>query len=123
MNSACQFLLKFRAFCFLGFASFAMQLFVYFAGYAASRKLHALILGGVLRAPTSFFDTTPIGRIINRFAKDVDSVDSSLPSSFSSSFGTLTSTLITMIILIYGSWFAIFALIPLALLFALIQVF
>lgn len=107
---------------FSGTAAFAMQLFIYLAGYAASRKLHAVVLSGVLHAPMAFFDTTPIGRIINRFAKDVDSVDSSLPSSFSSSFGTLVSILITIIILTYGSWFAIFALIPLALFFAFVQV-
>lgn len=71
----------------------------------------------------TFFDTTPIGRIINRFAKDIDSVDSSLPQSFAGSFGTLTVVLITMIILIYGSWFTIFAMIPLAILFAYFQVF
>jgi ABC-type multidrug transport system fused ATPase/permease subunit len=100
-----------------------MTLFVYFAGYIASKKLHILILSGVLHAPMSFFDTTPIGRIINRFAKDIDSIDSSLPSSFSSSFSVLAHMLITMIILIYGSWFAIFALLPLAILFAFLQVF
>lgn len=99
-----------------------MQLFVYFAAYAASRKLHSSVLTGVLRAPMSFFDTTPIGRIINRFAKDVDSIDSSLPASFSSSFSTLAQVVITIIILLYGSWFAIFALIPLAILFAFVQV-
>jgi ATP-binding cassette subfamily C (CFTR/MRP) protein 1 len=108
---------------FSGFAAFAMQLVIYLAGYAASRKLHTLLLSGVLRVPMAFFDTTPIGRIINRFAKDMESIDSALPSSFSSSFGVLTSILITVIILIYGSWFAIFALIPLAIFFAFIQVF
>jgi ATP-binding cassette subfamily C (CFTR/MRP) protein 1 len=100
-----------------------MQLFIYFAAYAASRKLHTTILSGVLHAPMIFFDTTPIGRIINRFAKDIDSIDASLPQSFSGAFGTVTSVLITLIILIYGSWLALFALIPLAILFAFIQVF
>ncbi|CAF1923142.1 unnamed protein product [Rotaria magnacalcarata] len=104
-----------------GLAAFTMQFFVYFAAYAASRKLHSSILFGVLRAPMAFFDTTPIGRIINRFAKDIDAIDSSLPSSFSSSFSTLIAVLITIIILIYGSWFAVFALVPLAILFSFIQ--
>ncbi|CAM4856859.1 unnamed protein product [Rotaria socialis] len=102
-------------------ASFTMQFFVYFAAYVASRKLHSSILFGVLRAPMAFFDTTPIGRIINRFAKDIDAIDSSLPSSFSSSFSTLIAVLITIIILIYGSWFAVFALVPLSILFSFIQ--
>lgn len=100
-----------------------MQLFVYLAGYTASKKLHKSILCGVLHAPMTFFDTTPIGRIINRFAKDIDSTDSALPSSFASTFGTLSTVLITMIILVYGSWLTIFAIIPLAIVFAYIQVF
>jgi ABC-type multidrug transport system fused ATPase/permease subunit len=100
-----------------------MQLFVYLAAYAASKTLHSSILFGVLRTPMAFFDTTPIGRIINRFAKDIDSIDSSLPSSFSASFGTLAHILITVIVLLYGSWLAIFALIPLAIFFAFVQVF
>jgi ABC-type multidrug transport system fused ATPase/permease subunit len=107
----------------VGTASFATQLFIYLSAYAASRQLHYSVLLGVLRAPMSFFDTTPIGRVINRFAKDVESIDSSLPSSFSSSFSTLTQVIITIVILLYGSWFAIFALIPLAIFFAFIQVF
>ncbi|CAF2747057.1 unnamed protein product [Rotaria sp. Silwood2] len=98
-----------------------MQFFVYLAAYAASRRLHSSVLFGVLRAPMAFFDTTPIGRIINRFAKDIDAIDSSLPTSFSSSFTTLAQVLITIIILIYGSSFAICALIPLAILFSFVQ--
>jgi ATP-binding cassette subfamily C (CFTR/MRP) protein 1 len=109
-------------FNFLGFLVFAMQLFQQFAGYIAGRKLHWIILIGVLHAPMSFFDTTPIGRIINRFAKDIDSVDSTLPDAFSRLLTTLIAVVGTLIILIYGSWFAIFAIVPLAILFTYIQV-
>jgi ABC-type multidrug transport system fused ATPase/permease subunit len=37
----------------------------------ASRLLHDGMLACVLHSPMSFFDTTPLGRIVNRFSKGV----------------------------------------------------
>lgn len=37
------------------------------------------LLSNVLRWPMELFDTTPVGRILNRFSKDVDTVDNVLP--------------------------------------------
>ena len=51
-------------------------------GLNASTKLHDNMLNSVLRAPMSFFDTNPKGRVVNRFAKDVDLVDGSIPNTF-----------------------------------------
>ncbi|CAF3495114.1 unnamed protein product, partial [Rotaria sp. Silwood1] len=104
-----------------GFLAFAMQLSQKLAGYIAGRQLHGIILIGILHAPMSFFDTTPIGRIINRFSKDIDSVDSALPNAFSQALTTLITVIATLIILTYGSWFAIIEFIPLAFLFIYIQ--
>ena len=51
-------------------------------GLKAANEFHNNMLSNVLRAPTSFFDTTPKGRIVNRFAKDIDYVDRSIPLTF-----------------------------------------
>ncbi|KAL0973582.1 hypothetical protein UPYG_G00206420 [Umbra pygmaea] len=45
----------------------------------ASSKLHEELFRKILRSPMKFFDTTPTGRILNRFSKDMDEVDTRLP--------------------------------------------
>ncbi len=47
-------------------------------GNVAGNKLFTKMLQTVVRSPTRFFDQTPTGRILNRFTKDVETVDSTL---------------------------------------------
>lgn len=47
-------------------------------------RMHAYLLTNVVRLPLEFFDQTPIGRILNRFAMDVDVVDTTLPQNLRS---------------------------------------
>ncbi|SPO20123.1 related to multidrug resistance protein [Ustilago trichophora] len=47
-------------------------------GVAAGQKLFRRMLATVVRSPTRFFDQTPTGRILNRFTKDVETVDTTL---------------------------------------------
>jgi len=45
----------------------------------ASQRLHTQLFAQVLHAPISFFDTTPLGRVISRFSHDIEGLDRQLP--------------------------------------------
>jgi len=47
-------------------------------GVRSSFQLHGSVLRSVLRAPMYFFDTTPTGRILSRFSKDMYTVDNEI---------------------------------------------
>jgi len=58
-------------------ASFRTSVSIWMA-YNASRNMHRQLLSRVLRAPVGWFDTTPLGRIINRFSADITQSDEKL---------------------------------------------
>ena len=47
----------------------------------AGRRLHNQLLKRVLRATLTFFESNPLGRILNRFFRDVDHMDFLLPET------------------------------------------
>ncbi|RMZ83004.1 hypothetical protein DV737_g1762, partial [Chaetothyriales sp. CBS 132003] len=87
------------------------------SGTNASKTMLHRAMTRVLRAPMSFFDTTPLGRITNRFSKDVDSMDNSLTDAMRMYFLTLAMiTSVFALVIAYFHYFAV-ALGPLFILF------
>eukprot|EP00043_Microstomoeca_roanoka_P008172 m.78868 g.78868 ORF g.78868 m.78868 type:complete len:1323 (+) comp14131_c0_seq1:57-4025(+) len=91
---------------------------------AASSSLHRQIFGRIIRAPMSFFDTTPTGRILNRFSKDLDEIDVRLPFVAEQFLQNTALLLITMGMIAYVfPWFLV-ALVPIsAFFFSLVRYF
>lgn len=48
------------------------------SSHMTARSLHNQMFNALLRAPVLFFDSNPIGRVVNRFSKDVSSIDEQL---------------------------------------------
>ncbi|KAJ2680603.1 hypothetical protein GGI25_000576 [Coemansia spiralis] len=57
------------------FGQAIQNMFIFKAALDASRTLHARLLRSVVRATPRFFDSTPLGRIINRFSRDMQTID------------------------------------------------
>lgn len=82
LSSSCTVLDFICCLCiFTVFTTFVATLALYIGTLHAARVTHNFLLKKILRAPMEFFDQTPIGRIINRFSKDVEAVDSDLPAT------------------------------------------
>ncbi|KAJ2774139.1 hypothetical protein IWQ57_000966, partial [Coemansia nantahalensis] len=70
---------------------------------AASTKTHQNMLARIMRAPMTFFDATPVGRILNRFSADVSSCDTELPEIVAELFGTVSAVSIAVAIIGYST--------------------
>ncbi|KAG2462234.1 AB1C protein, partial [Polypterus senegalus] len=89
----------------------------------ASRTLHKRLLGNVLRSPMLFFDTTPTGRIVNRFAKDIFTIDEAIPLSFRSWVMCFLGVLGTLFVICFATPLFTAVIVPLALFYFFVQRF
>ncbi|XP_069836112.1 ATP-binding cassette sub-family C member 2-like [Dendropsophus ebraccatus] len=89
----------------------------------ASRLLHAQLLRNILHVPMQFFDTTPTGRIVNRFAKDIFTVDDTIPMSFRYWIECFLEVISTLFIICLATPIFAAVIIPLAILYYFVQRF
>ncbi|EEC47522.1 predicted protein [Phaeodactylum tricornutum CCAP 1055/1] len=86
-------------------------------GVRAAEKFHKDLLESVLQAPQSFFDTTPVGRILSRFSKDMYSIDVELSDYFDFFLFTSLTVVVSLgTIMFVTPWFGV-AILPLGLVY------
>ena len=81
------------------------------------------MLKRIMRAPMAFFDTTPIGRIVNRFSKDVDYVDTVIPMNFRLWLNCFFQVASTVVVICIGVPYFAAVVAPLGLLYYVVQRF
>ncbi|KAM4032250.1 ATP-binding cassette sub-family C member 2 [Anomaloglossus baeobatrachus] len=89
----------------------------------AARLLHTQLLRNILHVPMQFFDTTPTGRIVNRFAKDIFTVDETIPMSFRSWISCILGVISTLFIICWATPIFAAVIVPLVILYYFVQRF
>ncbi|CAR25148.1 ATP-binding cassette glutathione S-conjugate transporter YCF1 [Lachancea thermotolerans CBS 6340] len=86
-----------------------------------SRYLHNIMADAVFKAPMSFFETTPIGRILNRFSNDIFKVDELLGRTFAQFFVNAIKVSFTIIVICFSTWQFILVILPMGTLYIYYQ--
>ncbi|XP_030874742.1 multidrug resistance-associated protein 1 [Leptonychotes weddellii] len=105
-----------------GISVFGYSMAVSIGGILASRRLHLDLLQNVLRSPMSFFERTPSGNLVNRFSKELDTVDSMIPQVIKMFMGSLFNVMGACIIILLATPIAAIIIPPLGLIYFFVQV-
>ncbi|GMH26067.1 hypothetical protein Nepgr_027910 [Nepenthes gracilis] len=106
---------------FLGFGQVTVNLansyYLIASSLHAAKRLHDVMLMSILRAPMVFFHTNPIGRIINRFSKDMGDIDRNVANFVNMFLGQFWQLLSTFILIGIVSIISLWAIMPLMIVF------
>lgn len=96
------------------FAFFAMCL-------QASINLHDHIFRGISRATMFFYNNNPSGRILNRFSKDISSIDTLIPPALMDCLASLLEFVAIVVIVVTVNYWLLFPTIVMSFLFYVIR--
>lgn len=90
-------------------------------GIKAGKTMHDKMLRSVLAAPVRFFDSTPVGRIIQRFSRDIESVDVYLQWSFISVVNCLLQIAVSVFLILAMVPFMVIIIVPVLYAYYIVQ--
>ncbi|XP_040293653.1 ATP-binding cassette sub-family C member 9 isoform X1 [Bufo bufo] len=97
------------------------SLTVEWLGHTAAKNLHDNLLKKIILAPIRFFDTTPLGLILNRFSADTNIIDQHIPPTLESLTRSTLLCLSAIGVISYANPMFMIALLPLGVAFYFIQ--
>ncbi|EPX71531.1 glutathione S-conjugate-exporting ATPase Abc2 [Schizosaccharomyces octosporus yFS286] len=106
-----------------GLVSYSSLVITVHCAIRACKALHDAMIRSVLRAPMSFFETTPTGRILNRFSSDVFRVDEVISRVLMSFFRNLFQIVFVVGVICYSAPPFLILIIPLFFLYRYSQVY
>ncbi|XP_016987827.1 multidrug resistance-associated protein 1 isoform X8 [Drosophila rhopaloa] len=104
-------------------ANFFSSLAISLGCLECSRVLHQTLLYFNLRWPMELFDTTPLGRVVNRISKDIDTIDNVLPFNIRVVLGQAFMVLATIVVISLSTPIFLVVIVPIALLYYFAQRF
>ncbi|KAF5179060.1 ABC transporter ATP-binding protein/permease VMR1 [Thalictrum thalictroides] len=81
-------------------------------GLQSSKALFSQLLTSLFCAPMSFYDSTPLGRILTRVSSDLSIVDLDVPLNLVISVGTTTNMYANLGVLAFITWPVLFVFVP-----------
>uniref|UniRef100_A0A803TPK7 ATP binding cassette subfamily C member 8 n=1 Tax=Anolis carolinensis TaxID=28377 RepID=A0A803TPK7_ANOCA len=94
---------------------------VEWTGLKVAKKLHCLLLNKIILAPMRFFETTPLGSILNRFSADCNTIDQHIPATLECLSRSTLLCLSALAVISYVTPMFLIALVPLAVICYFIQ--
>ncbi|XP_052851269.1 multidrug resistance-associated protein 1 isoform X8 [Drosophila gunungcola] len=89
----------------------------------SARYMHNVLLHGTMRWTMAMFDITPLGRVVNRFSKDIDTVDNTLPLNLRVGIMQLFVVLATIVVISLSTPIFLAVIVPIAFLYYFAQRF
>ena len=88
----------------------------------SSKSLHAKMTKSIMHSKLSFYHSTPIGRILNRFTRDINAVEAQLHSSFLIFIRLTLAWLNSFVLTSYSNPWVLVAIVPIGVVYILILV-